>query len=78
MEGVELGKEANVNGVRILGLENMPGRVAVHASQMYSANLYNLIDEFWDKESNGFKLDLEDDILQSCLLTHDGSIRREF
>ncbi|MEZ4919642.1 MAG: Re/Si-specific NAD(P)(+) transhydrogenase subunit alpha [Saprospiraceae bacterium] len=78
VEGVELGKEVNVNGVRILGLENMPGRVAVHASQMYSANLYNLIDEFWDKESNVFQLNLEDDILQSCLLTHDGSIRREF
>ena len=75
--GAEVDKEVDINGVRILGLANMPGRVAVHASQMYSANLFNLVEEFWDKEEKAFKIDLEDDILQSCLLTHDGSVRRE-
>ena len=76
--GAVLGKEVDVNGVRILGFENMAGRVPVDASQMYSANLYNLIDEFWDKEAKTLPLDLEDDIIQSCLITHDGKIRREF
>ncbi|MEZ4966968.1 MAG: Re/Si-specific NAD(P)(+) transhydrogenase subunit alpha [Saprospiraceae bacterium] len=77
VEGAELGKEVDLNGVRIIGLENMPGRVAVHASQMYSANLFNLIDEFWDKESKQFKIDLEDDIQQGCIVAHGGKVVRE-
>jgi len=77
VEGVVLGQEVDINGVRIIGLENMPGRVAAAASQMYSANLYNFVEEFWDKENKRLTLDLEDDILQSCLITHEGKIRRE-
>lgn len=76
-EGAVLGQEVEVNGVRIIGLENMPGRVAAAASQMYSANLYNFIDEFWDKESKRIVLNLEDDILHSCLIAHEGKVRRE-
>ncbi len=77
VEGAVLGQEVDVNGVRIIGLENMAGRVALDASQMYSANLYNLIEEFWDKEAKSMPLNLEDDIIQGCLLTHDGKVRRE-
>jgi NAD(P) transhydrogenase subunit alpha len=78
VEGAVLGKEVDLNGVRILGLENMAGRVPLDASQMYSANLYNLVEEFWDKEAKSMPLDLEDDIIQSCLMTHEGKIRKEF
>ncbi len=77
VEGAVLGQEVDVNGVRIFGLENMACKVAVDASQMYSANLYNLIDEFWDKEQKTLPLNLEDDIIQGCLMTHEGQIRRE-
>ncbi len=76
VEGVVLGQEIEVAGVRIIGLENMPGRVAAAASQMYSANLYNFVDEFWDKESKRLALPLDDDIIQGCLITHEGQIRR--
>lgn len=78
VEGAVLGQEIDINGVRILGLENMAGRVPVHASQMYSANLYNLVEEFWNKELKTMELSLEDDIIQGCLITHEGQIRREF
>lgn len=78
VDGAQLGKEANVNGVRILGYENMAGRVPVPASQMYSANLYNLVEEFWNKELKTMQLNLEDEIIQGCLITHEGQIRREF
>lgn len=78
VEGAVLGQEVEVNGVRIIGLENMAGRVAAPASQMYSANLYNLVEEFWNKELKTMELSLEDDIVQGCLITHEGQIRREF
>lgn len=75
VEGAVAGQETDVNGVRILGLTNMPGRVAVHASQMYSANLYNFVDEFWDKEAGHIRLSLEDDILEGCLVVYNGEVR---
>ena len=77
VEGAQLGKEVDVNGVRILGLENMPGRVAIPASQMYSSNVSAFIDEFWDKEAKTVALKLDDDIIQSALLTHGGQIINE-
>ena len=65
------------NGVRVLGLRNLPGRVARHASEMYSNNLANLLEHFWDKENKTFRIDLEDEILKHCVLTHDGKIVNE-
>jgi NAD(P) transhydrogenase subunit alpha len=77
VEGSILGEEVDIGGVRIIGLENLPGRVAVHASQMYSNNLSNLIGEFWDDESKSLKLDLDDEIIKGCLVTHQGEIISE-
>ncbi len=74
VEGAELGKELNLNGVLVMGLENLPGHVAVHASQMYSANVTALLEEFWDKEKSAFNLNLEDEIIQRSLVTHGGQI----
>ncbi len=65
------------NGVRVLGLRNLPGRVARHASEMYSNNLASLLEHFWDKETKTFRLDLNDEILKHCVLTHDGKIVNE-
>lgn len=73
VEGSQLNQEVQINGVTILGLANLPGRVAVHASQMYSSNLVNLLETYWDKDK-GFALRVEDDILKGCLITHNGNI----
>ncbi len=74
VEGAVYGKTIEKNGVKIVGLANMPAKVALNASLMYSNNLYNLIDEFWNKEKKIFELNLEDDIIKSCLITHKGMI----
>lgn len=65
------------NGVRVLGVRNLPGRVARNASEMYSNNLGSLLEHFWDKESKIFRIDLSDEILKHCVLTHDGKIVNE-
>ena len=77
VEGSEAGKEVEVNGVRIVGLANMPGRVAVHSSQMYSSNLGALIESFWDKDQKTFALKLDDEIVRGCLVTHGGAVVNE-
>ena len=78
VEGSKLNEEVvTPNGVRILGMGNLPGRVAVHASQMYSANLHNLLEEYWDKDSQTFKINLEDEIIKGALITHQGQVVNE-
>ncbi len=78
VEGSKVNEEVvTENGVHILGLANLPGRVAVHASQMYSANLHNLVEEYWDKDTKAFKLNVEDDIIKGCLITHQGAVVNE-
>lgn len=78
VEGSKVNEEIiTPNGVRIIGLGNLPSRVAVHASQMYSSNLANLIEHFWDKEQKTLKLDVADEIIKGCLITHQGQIVNE-
>jgi len=77
VEGSSPGEVVTVDGVNILGYTNLPGRVPVHASQMYSANLINLITHFWDKEAKAFTLNLDDEIMAGCLITHKGELRSE-
>lgn len=74
VEGSEVDQEVEIGGVRIVGLANLPGRVAVHASQMYSANISALVEEIWDAEQKAPDLDLENEILQGCVVTHAGAI----
>jgi len=77
VEGVELDKEVDVNGVLILGHSNLEGRVPVHASQMYSANVTNLLLQFWDEETKTLDLDPKDEIVQGCVVTRDGELKNE-
>lgn len=77
VEGSKLDQEAEINGVRIIGLGNLPGRVAVNASQMYSNNLTNLIESFWSAEQKTFALDTANEIIKGCLVTHQGQIVNE-
>jgi len=77
VEGSEVDKVVEIEGVKVVGLGNLPGRVAITASQMYSSNLGNFIDHFWDKQEKVFKLKLEDDIIKGALITHNGEIFSE-
>ncbi|MBI2435824.1 MAG: Re/Si-specific NAD(P)(+) transhydrogenase subunit alpha [Candidatus Hydrogenedentes bacterium] len=77
VEGSRPGEDVLVNGVRIVGMTNLAGRVPIHASQMYSSNIGNLVEHFWDNETKRFRLDLSDEILKGCVIIHNGEIRNE-
>ena len=74
VEGSVKDKLVLINGVMIAGLSNLPGEVAFDASLVYSNNLFNFIEEYWNKESNGINFDLNDEILSACVVTHDGDV----
>lgn len=76
VEGTVLNEEAITdNGVIIVGDGCLEGQAAYHASQVYASNIANLLEHFWDPESKSLKLDLDDEIMQGCLLTHNGEVR---
>ena len=77
VEGSEPDQTVDINGVSVIGMSNLPAQVCRDASQMYAANLVNLVTEYWDSEAKTFNLDMEDDILQGCVITHAGALVNE-
>ncbi|MCL4103716.1 UNVERIFIED_CONTAM: hypothetical protein GTU68_059795 [Idotea baltica] len=78
VEGTVLGEEkVTDNGVTIIGTGNFEGAVSKHASQVLGSNFANMIDHFWDEESKGIKINLEDEIQSGCIITHGGEIVHE-
>jgi len=74
VEGSVPNEVVNVGGVTIVGTGNLANEVARDATTMYANNLYNLVEDSWDKEAKEFVLDLENDILPGCVITHGGAV----
>lgn len=78
VEGAVAGQEVVTDGgVRIVGVEHLPAKVARDASLVYSNNLYLLIEHAWNKEAGAVRLDPADDVVGACLLTSQGEVRDE-
>lgn len=77
VEGSQIDQVVEHQGVQIIGLANLPARVAVHASQLYSNNLWNLVSELWNREANRMELNRDHEIVRSCLITHQGEVCNE-
>lgn len=72
VEGTTAGEIVEVHGVTVIGTGNWENQVAKDATALYANNLFNLLDEYWDKEEKRFNLDLQDDILDGCVICHEG------
>ena len=64
----------NVNGVTIVGTANLANLAPRDATQMYASNMFNLVEDTWDEDAKQFVLDLENDILPGCVITHGGAV----
>ncbi|MCK4675834.1 MAG: NAD(P)(+) transhydrogenase (Re/Si-specific) subunit alpha, partial [Gammaproteobacteria bacterium] len=62
--------------VTIHGPLNVAGELPIHASEMYSKNLFNLVSPFITEDGN-LQLDFEDDVIAGCVLTRDGEVVHE-
>jgi H+-translocating NAD(P) transhydrogenase subunit alpha len=83
-ELTEAGETVEHEGVRIVGPVNLPSTMPIHASQLYSRNMYNLIghiteDRAEDKDDKDLhlNLDFEDEIISETCIAHEGEIRHE-
>ncbi len=63
------------NGVKIVGIFNLPGRLAQTASDLYAKNLLNFLSPLTDKEKKGtLAIDWDDEIVKGCCVTRDGEV----
>jgi len=72
------GEDTVVHGVQLLGHPNLPATVAVHASQLYSRNVLDVVKHLVpDKENddNELRLDFEDEITDGSIAVHAGEVR---
>lgn len=61
------------HGVTIVGNSNFPSEMPGDASKMFGKNVLNLLALLIQKD-NGLVLNLDDDIVAGCCITHDGQI----
>ena len=74
VEGAKLGEVVTTaNGVKILGVANLPGRIATDASALYARNLFAFAGLLLNKEG-AFAPDWDDEILKAALVTQGGAI----
>ena len=59
-------------GVKIYGPSNVPSMVGNHASELYAKNLLNFLELLI--VDGAINIDLEDEIIRGCIITHGGEI----
>lgn len=72
----EFNKTVVKHGITLVGEANLPGLVAVNASELYAKNISTLLLHLADKEH--FKWDMDEEITKGSLITHNGDIVNEF
>ena len=56
------------NGVKIMGETNILNKLPVSASNLYAKNVFNFIENLYDKENKRINLNLEDEIINKTLI----------
>ena len=56
------------NGVKIMGEANILNKLPVSASSLYAKNIFNFINNLFDKEKKTFELNLEDEIIKQTMV----------
>ncbi|MBY0612688.1 MAG: Re/Si-specific NAD(P)(+) transhydrogenase subunit alpha [Beijerinckiaceae bacterium] len=68
------GEIVDHNGVKIVGYENVPGRMAATASSLYAKNLYAFAETLISKETKALEINPEDELVKATCLTRDGLV----
>ena len=54
----------NSNGVNIMGESNILNKLPVSASNLYAKNMFNFINNLFDKDKKAFEINTEDEIIE--------------
>ncbi len=56
------------NGVKIMGESNILNKLPVSASSLYAKNVFNFVDNLFDKENKKININLDDEITEKTLI----------
>ena len=59
-------------GVTIIGLTDLPSRMASQSSQLYGTNLWHLLKDMGGAEN--YRVDLEDEVIRGATVLHEGKV----
>jgi H+-translocating NAD(P) transhydrogenase subunit alpha len=74
VEGVNPDAVTEINGVKIVGYRNVPGRLAATASSLYAKNVFAFLELLIDKKSKVLTVNWDDEIIKATALTRDGAV----
>ena len=74
-ELTEPGSTIRHHGVIVDGPLNLASQAAIHASEMFAKNLLNLLELMVEEDQ--LKINREDEVVDGCLLTHEGALVHE-
>ena len=74
VEGVSPDAVTEINGVKIVGYRNVPGRLAATASSLYAKNVFAFLELLIDKKSKALTVNWDDEIIKATALTCDGAV----
>jgi len=74
VEGAKPGEVVEVNGVKIVGHLNVPGRLAASSSSLYAKNLLAFLEILIDKKTKALAVNWDDEIVKATALTRDGAV----
>ena len=64
----EVDKVIDRNGVKIMGERNILNKLPVSASNLYAKNIFNFVDNLFDKEKKKININLDDEIISKTLM----------
>jgi NAD(P) transhydrogenase subunit alpha len=84
-ELTQVGETVEHEHVSIIGPDNLPSQMPIHASQLYSRNMKSFIDHIVEDVSEEdaeekdlqVNLDFEDNVIDTMCIAHDGEIRQD-
>ena len=64
----EADKTIEKNGVKIIGESNILNKLPISASSLYAKNVFNFVDNLFDKKNKKININLEDEIIDKTLI----------
>jgi len=64
----EVDKLVEKNSVKIMGETNILNKLPVSASSLYAKNMFNFVDNLFDKKEKKININLEDEIIEKTLI----------
>ena len=59
---------AEKNGVKIMGESNILNKLPVSASSLYAKNMFNFVENLFDKENKKLNINLDDEIIEKTII----------